>query len=565
MTALVLLHVFQIALAPDARAQGVPILQTPAERFQPPALEPDETKVDRRILPPIPEAAEARRPDSGLRVRVDRYRFEGNTVFTDAQLAAVVAPYVGRAIATEQLQAARDAVTRHYVDAGYVTSGAVLPDQDGANATVILRLVEGRLVDVRVEGALWHRESYFSRRLMLGADQPLRIDHLEQRLQRLQESDGVERIAARLEPGERRGESVLLLRVAEADPIDVSIAWGNDLPVTLGEQNGRFDLRWSNLLGLADSLEVGGTVSGGVREGVFAYRVPVTVWDTELSAYVRRSRGRIVEDVPAARGDFQSKILTVGFGIAQPLWRSRTNLARVSIAGEWRRSKATAGGVGISFPGSGADLQTGITRISALRIGGEWIHRQAARVFALRQLVSVGLPILKATDNDGSLPDSDYVSFLTQARFGMLFARLPGSELVARADLQWSPDPLVPMEQIGVGGFATVRGYAENELVRDSALIASFEARLPLYRSPTGRHLVQIAPFVDVGHAWSEDRSEGNLGTETLASTGIGLRYRTLRFLSAEVYWGAALHDRIGKRRGIQGHGVSFRVRWEVF
>ena len=48
----------------------------------------------------------------------------------------------GRPISSEELLAARDAVTQHYVDAGYVTSGAVVPDQKLEDGLVRIQVVE---------------------------------------------------------------------------------------------------------------------------------------------------------------------------------------------------------------------------------------------------------------------------------------------------------------------------------------------------------------------------------------------------------------------------------------
>jgi hemolysin activation/secretion protein len=42
-----------------------------------------------------------------------------------------------------------------------------------------------------------------------------------------------------------------------------------------------------------------------------------------------------------------------------------------------------------------------------------------------------------------------------------------GDQYVLRNDLQLAKDPLLPLEQFTVGGASTVRGYRENQLVKD--------------------------------------------------------------------------------------------------
>ncbi|MFO7054612.1 ShlB/FhaC/HecB family hemolysin secretion/activation protein, partial [Pseudomonas aeruginosa] len=56
-----------------------------------------------------------------------------------------LAPYQGRCLGVGQLNALLKAVTDHYLDRGYVTTRAYLPQQDLASGTLRIIVVEGRL------------------------------------------------------------------------------------------------------------------------------------------------------------------------------------------------------------------------------------------------------------------------------------------------------------------------------------------------------------------------------------------------------------------------------------
>jgi hypothetical protein len=71
-----------------------------------------------------------REPLPFLRVFVKEIRVTGSTVFSPDDLAKVTAPYTNREITSEDLESLRQALTLHYVNRGYFTSGAVVPDQD---------------------------------------------------------------------------------------------------------------------------------------------------------------------------------------------------------------------------------------------------------------------------------------------------------------------------------------------------------------------------------------------------------------------------------------------------
>ena len=90
---------------------------------------------------------------------------------------------------------------------------------------------------------------------------------------------------------------------------------------------------------------------------------------------------------------------------------------------------------------------------------------------------------------------------------------------------QYTGERLLALEQMAVGGVNTVRGYRENQLVRDRAVVASLEFRVPLLFNKAGAGILELAPFFDFGGGWDvhEDRHP-----ETIASTGIGLTASTI-------------------------------------
>ena len=90
------------------------------------------------------EATAAEQPLSGReQLTVQRFTFTGNTVFTDQQLATVTTPYTGRTLSAEELQEVRRQLTLYYVERGYLTSGALIPDQAAVDGVVQIQIVEG--------------------------------------------------------------------------------------------------------------------------------------------------------------------------------------------------------------------------------------------------------------------------------------------------------------------------------------------------------------------------------------------------------------------------------------
>ena len=109
-----------------------------------------------------------------------------------------------------------------------------------------------------------------------------------------------------------------------------------------------------------------------------------------------------------------------------------------------------------------------------------------------------------------------------------------------------------------VGGHHTVRGYRENQLVRDSGLTSSLELRIPLWTDAARQLSVKLTPFCDAGRSWNTERDEPR--PRTLASVGIGLR-ATWRHLHGELFWGHQIEDLDKPRdRSLQDEGLHFSL-----
>lgn len=470
------------------------------------------------ILPPLPPPRQPElRVPPRLRVFVRRISVVGSTVFSQDELAKVTAPYVDRYLTAEDLEALRVALTRLYVDRGFVNSGALLPDQAVTDGVVTYQVVEGR-ASVEISGNRWFRTGYLRRRIDPGT--PLDVNELQRQIQMLLEDPRIRRLSADLKPGLRPGESVLELRVEDQQPFRLQFDINNHQPPSVGAERGIVTVEDANLLGWGDVL----TLRYGRSDGLdplldFRYAAPLTTWDTTVSFQYRRNTLAVVEE-PFSELEIESESEIFTLGLRQPVYRSPRALVALELVGERLEQKTTLLGMPFTLlPGA----QDGESVVTALRAAQEFIYRTQTQAIALRSRFSVGIDALGATINtDREVPDGRFFAWLGQAQWA---SRLPvlNSQLIVRTDVQLTPDPLLTLEQVGVGGRFTVRGYRENTLVRDNAFLASIEARVPLVRNVMLADYVELAPFYDYGRAWN------SLGETPdpldISSVGLGLRW----------------------------------------
>ena len=538
-----------------------PVIDPTFRSGEPPPLEKEEPLPSKPqpklILPPVdtlPELQEKRAPH--LRIMVHKINIEGSTVFSPEELAKVTAPYENRELSTEDLEELRRALTLLYVNNGYVNSGAIIPDQAVKEGEITIQIIEGELTDIKIEGTKYFLPFYLEDRIALSAGPPFNIRPLKERLQILLQDPRIERLNTELKPGLKPGEAVLHARVQEASPIRAWAEFNNYQSPTVGAERGLGTIAVDNPFGIGDQFlfTLGG--SKGVTPLIdTTYIVPFTARDTTLELQYRLNSYNVVS-APFQDLNIESTSQIFKIAIRHPIYRTITDEVAISLIGEHLQNQNFLDGTGFAFtPGT---TSNGKSKISALRFAQEWIHREPMQVLAFRSRFSVGLDVLDATNNRQSAddPDAHFFTWLGQAQWVRRIDPM-GIEFLSSLALQIANDSLFPLEQFAVGGRYSVRGYRENELVRDNAFLFSIESRIPVLPSVFGPYVaVHFAPFIDVGRSWNAKFSTPD--PETLASIGAGIRLGFFNRAFANVYWGQQLNHVSAPPPGgnMQDHGL---------
>ena len=477
------------------------------------AAEPPPTT---QPLPPVPRPADGGTLSTLPSVHVTAFRFTGNTVFASRDLAALpdVRKYVGRDDTLEDLEDARRAITQHYVDAGYINSGAVLPDQTvGADGVVRFEVIEGRLAEIRLTPATPRRlrltKDYITGRVELGAGPPLNINVLKDRLETFRQNPNVQRVNAELKPGLRPGEGILDVAVEETNPYQLALEFNNKRSPSVGAERFYALASDLNVSGHGDAVNVRYGITkggldhmrlGGFDDFAFDYTLPINRYDTTLALSYVRSDDLVIE-TPFSSANITSRSDSGALTLRHPFYRS-PNTEFAMSASLSRRTNRTAGGAN----------------------------------------------------------DSRFLAWLGQAQYVRRIAR--DSELIIRFDTQLADNPLPAIEQISIGGFDTVRGYRENRLVRDQAAVASAELRVPVLRKAE-RPILDAAVFVDGGYGWNF-HNESNNPPQLLSSAGVGLLYNPNRHVALQVYYGVPFKH-FKNSNDIQDKGVHFDLVLSAF
>jgi hemolysin activation/secretion protein len=583
-----------LLLPAAAIAQNVgqgPNYQIPgAPNYQPPVIPPPKPPPAYQLPPLPPEPAGVPAAGSGGQMFVKRIEVRGVTAFKPAQVAALAAPYENRIVTGAQLQSLRVALTRLYVDKGYINSGVLLPDQKPTDGVVVFQAVEGKLTRVIVGGKTKLRHRYVESRLRAHVSEPLNVADLKYALRYVQQDQNVQRLDASLGPGDTPGEAVLRVNVEEPPRFSVGAGVDNYQSSSIGETLGMLNLGARDLTGYGDDLRASIGHSDGDTLGSAVWTVPVSARDASVQLYYSRADAAIIEQ-PFEPLDIKETIRIYGLNLTVPVVDRLDHRFSLFFGAESDRSFTELLGMPFSFsPGA----ENGVSAAAVLLGGLDWLHHGTSSVTDLRLTYRRGVDALGATINtpesnttfnpnptgaDGrfGLEQLQFINIVRLNGFSAFSHLNDRAQFIVRVSGQITQNPLLALEKFTVGGVETVRGYPENLLVRDNGYAGTLELQLPLpgYRAQAYPGNLVFAPFVDYGRSWDKvNITPGNPLVDTstpvyIASAGLGLLWNPLRGLDAQVYWGRGIANNFGADNplhyaphDLQYHGIFYALNY---
>nr|WP_071925427.1 ShlB/FhaC/HecB family hemolysin secretion/activation protein [Chroococcidiopsis thermalis] len=425
-------------------------------------------------------------------------------------------------------------------------------------ATVKVQIVEGGLEDIRVTGTRRLNPKYVRSRLAIATTKPLNRFKLLEALQLLQLNPLIQNLSAELSAGSRPETSLLEVRVTEADSLRTELFADNGRVPSVGSFRRGIDFRQANLFGIGDGLNLKYTNTEGSNAFDLSYTVPFNPRNgtfTLASGFIDTN----VVEPPFDRIDITGDSFYLELSSRQPIIQTPTRELALGLTLSRQQSQTKIGGEEIPIsPGADED---GETKVSAIRFFQEYTQRSPQQVFALRSQFSLGVGLFDATINSDP-PDSRFFAWRGQGQYVRQLA--PDMLFVLRSDLQFASETLVPLEQIGIGGFQSVRGYRQDQLLTDNGLFTSAEVRLPVLRAKDIEGVLQVVPFVDFGLGWTgSDNPDPD--PNSLVGVGLGLQWQMGDRLNARLDYGIPLTDVDSRNRTWQDNGWYFSVNYSPF
>ena len=468
----------------------------------------------------------------------------------------------------EDLLKVRSAITQYYLDEGYINSFAFIPEQDfsAENGIVEIRIVEGKLSEPVDYNVTSNREDFngedFKKYVMMLLEpyleegrnnQVLNQNRLEDALRLLQQDARIGSITARLEQTEALNVSILRINAQESAPPPIAqlqFNSNNNRSPSVGsiQLQPQLRLHLSRLFDsssrLQDQLDIAYTFTEGTDNFEISYVRPLreNLIDETLEISYRTAYSQPLGE-PFNQLDILSYVQQFDVRYARLLSLSLSEKKTIEIIGSFQGSDSAVSGFPIPLS-EDADAN-GRTRIAAARLAFNFTQRNTQQVLFLRPELSFG-----------SNTSIDSGAFLIARLDGQWIRRLGDMQFVLRGRAQIAISDLPALEQFGIGGRETVRGYRQDFLLTDNALLGSAELRIPVLSNPD----LFFIPFLDFGTGWNHSGDNNSLSPSTLWSTGLGLQLEISDRFSARFDWGIPLVSVPTDGNSLQENGFYFSV-----
>ncbi len=504
---------------------------------------------------PGPAESSTKNVASDRHIYIQEYRVDGGGhLLTPEQIEETVYPYLGPYRSADDVEQARTALEKAYSDQGFQTVTVTVPAQSFHGGIVYLKVTQGRIARLRVNGSRYYSLDQIKREapsLAEGAVPNFRdISRDIVGLNQLPDR----RVTPALSAGRVPGTYDVDLNVKDTLPLHGSVELNNrySADTTRLRLNGSID--YDNLWQLGHSIGASFQVAPEdvsqvkVFSGYYLARIPDVSWfsfmidGTSQDSSVNTLGGIGVVgtgNIIGAHAIFTLPALTnyyhsVSLAIQYKHFTQDENVAE---------QNAELSGAGLN-PSTIQSSPITYVPVSAA-YSGTWTGKDYET--NLNASATAGLRPLGSTEQQfGNLRFGSSGDFIYFRADTSLRHDLPGGlEVFAKAQGQVADQPLVNSEQFSGGGLGTVRGYLESEELGDNAAFGSLELRSPSFGSLISGAVDdwRVYVFAEGGYLTINDPLIEQLDHFTLASIGAGMRMRVAGHYNGSFDLGMPLDD----------------------
>lgn len=498
--------------------------------------------------PKIAPPPEIKKKD-GVIVNPKEFRFVGNKLISNQDLAFAVKPFLNKELSFDGLLLAADAVAAAYKDFG-VLARAYLPEQDVSDGLITIQIVEARFAGLRTNEYASNMvgvevvEAFFNKAQAVG--EPLRVDKIDRAILLVDDLPGVS-ILGTLEPGASEGETALFVQAKDEPRFTGDLGIDNTGSRATGKNRLTVNMAINSPGQRGEILNVNGIHSKGSNYGRFYLNVPDGFDGLRLGFSVSTLTYKVI-DGPGAAVSVKGSSTSKGVDGNYPIVRGRLHNVYWSTALD-NKTFFTEDMSGVRSDYQSDSLRTGLSGNAFDDFGGGGSN--SGSVSFIKGRLNYALQNSQLIGIDPKFNKLNY-SFSRQQRLA------ESQSILFSLQGQHANQALDSSEKFYLGGSQSVRAYPTSELGGERGYLVSAEWRWRVNADWV------VTAFRDQGQAIALPATSSDEKTKsTLKGYGVSVGWQGPKGISSKVTWShrQGANPKANVNTGLDSDGTLIRNR----
>ena len=392
---------------------------------------------------------------------IDEIRLRGISAVPEKELNQITSKFAGHCLGRTSIDILLQAISAHYAEKGLITSRAYVPNQDISGGVLTIEVIEGRIESFVYQQIDTTGEPKAGKKRKLTTAVPMKpgdvfdlrsLEHGLEQMNRLSSSN----VSANLVPGNTPGTSTVVISEHKEDQLRGNLGLDNNSSDETGRVRFKVGVEADDLLHLNDAVSVSyvGLENSNAITGNFS--LPYQNWLFSVYGSYSESLSRLTQ--------------------TSDLFNQTSNLTAKAerIVVRDSKKKIYAYSSVHTYANERYINLSALTpqKRSSIRIGIRNEHHIPSGILSADTSLAFGTKFFNADwDSNFIFPGSPRTKFAKlETQISYLHPLSNGHRITATAVGQLANEHLYSNEQLSIGGWETVRGYAGHGVAGDSGL-----------------------------------------------------------------------------------------------
>ncbi len=387
---------------------------------------------------------------------ISEIQFVGATRLSRTIQTQLTSPYLKRCLTLGEIYELTKHVTNYYMEQGFITSQAIIPEQDLSSHQLRLQVIEGHIETIEIENS---PERLVHQIFPHQQGKILNLRNIEQGLEQLNRLSSA-KYTIDIQPGTQNGYSrIIIHQQGKKWPITGQLSFDNSGMKATGKQLLTGSLTVDSPLGFGEqwsasaNTDMDGSPSHHNRYIVANLNVPYGYWSYRYQFY----RNSTLQPFQASGQQYryEGKNTNQQFDISRLVYRDGKQ--RLTLQSSLKHKNATT-------QLASQTLTISSPTLTALSFTPQYSTTLGQGYFTFNPAAEWGISAFGASPDTlaKDSPRSHYCKFSLSSSYQYFFPN--GLTYLTSFYGQYSPDNLYGIERISIGGQYSVRGYHEQSL-----------------------------------------------------------------------------------------------------